>query len=100
MRDATIIAEMRNNAKRGGLLLAQFEYLKTRQEAGEVLLASSTWKDRLRWAIWPVLFLQALEGVQNHLLEQSRKALDESAAKAKIQIVPGGVSPEAALNGR
>ena len=88
MRDAAIIEMDRRNTKRDGLILAQFEFLKTRQEAAELLLQSSGWRDRLRWALWPAGFLTSLDRVQGALLEESKAALAAASAKSKIQVVP------------
>lgn len=88
MRDGAILEMQRKNAKRSGLLLAQFEMLKIRQDAVDLLAQSSSLKDRLIWLVWPVVYFKAREGVERQLLAQARSKMATAAAREKIQVVP------------
>lgn len=74
-------------SKREGLILAQFEFLKTRQEAMERVLTVAPWYLRLSWALWPSDFLRAVDAVQMALIEQSKADMKKAAAP-KIETVP------------
>lgn len=91
MRDAHIMAMQEANSRRNGLVLAQFEFLKTRQEAFELVLRVSTWRDRLKWALAPAFLLAAVDAAQQVLLEKARHDLEAASAKARIAVVPGAV---------
>lgn len=88
MRDGALHQMQAANAKRSALLLGQFEFLQTRQEAFERVLKVSRWHDRLRWAVQPALLLALVDAVQNNLLELHRSQLQEQALKTHIQRVP------------
>lgn len=88
MRDGAIIAMQQQNAKRGGLLLAQFEYLKTRQEALEVAEMSVSRWTRVLWFVQPARKWAFIDALQAELIEQSKAEMAQASAKAKIQIVP------------
>jgi hypothetical protein len=88
MRDAAILDMQQKNARRSGLMLAQFEVLKVRQDAGDLLLQATTLKDRLIWALWPAVYFKARAGVEQQLLTQARAQMSAAAARDKIQIVP------------
>lgn len=95
MRDQTVIRMQQGNAKRSALLLAQFEFLKTRQEAFERVAAASTVLQRLAWALWPAEFIAAADRVQLKLLQESRRKMAEAAqeaAKPKIITAPAGLA--------
>lgn len=88
MRDATILGMQQKAARRTGLLLAQFEVLKIRQDATDLLKQSSSLKDRIIWLLWPAVWFKARKGVEEQLLSMARAKMSAAAAKEKIQIVP------------
>lgn len=71
-------------ARREGLILAQLELLKTRQEAIEVALRGSGLADRLRWAIDPNKLMARVDTIQQGLIDQSKKDLDAAIARQRI----------------
>ncbi len=87
MRDGSIVAMQNANAKRSALLLGQFEFLQTRQEAFERVISVSKWYDRVKWIFKPDLLLAVVDAVQMNLIQQNKRKLDEAAAKPKIDIV-------------
>ena len=88
MRDGQIMAMQQRTgqaiAARDSLLLAQFEFLRTRQEAFERVLKVSTLRDRIGWALFPLDLLKVVDVVQLSLLQQAQKSLAEAAAKPHI----------------
>lgn len=92
MRDATIMAMQAKATMRDGLLLAQFEFLKTRQHAAELIFKRSRWIDRLRWALKPAEFLHEVDQEQQRMLQEADRKMAEAKAKAKIQVVPAGAA--------
>lgn len=90
MRDGAIHAMQQANGKRSALLLGQFEFLQTRQEAYERVLRVSKLRDRIKWVIWPAQLLAVVDAVQLTLLDKNRKALEAAAAKPKIEVVGAG----------
>ena len=93
MRDSAIIDMQRESAARDGLILRQFNFLKTRQEAFERVLKVSKFTDRLRWAVFPLDFLAVVDAVQMKLLDDAHKQMAAAAAKPKIEIVrPNGIA--------
>lgn len=98
MRDGAIIDMQRKNAQRDGLILAQFQFLKTRQEAFELALLNASWKDRVRWAIWPEQLLDSVERIQGELIEKAKSEMAAQKVKAQIQRV-SSLPPEVNLRG-
>jgi hypothetical protein len=86
MRDAQIIQMHQRQGRREGLILAQLEYLKTRQEAMERVEQVTPWYMRVWFAFFPRRRWQTIEAVQDALLDQSRAELSEAAAKAKVAV--------------
>jgi hypothetical protein len=86
MRDGAILAMQRANVKRDGVMIAQYQLLKTGQEATEIVLSGSTLWQRLRWLLWPEQFVAAIHGVQLHLIEEAKKEMAQASAAAKIAV--------------
>lgn len=96
MRDASILKMHEANGRRSALLLEQFEFLQTRQEAFESVLKASSFGRRLKWLLWPDRLLRVVDAVQRVLLDQHRRAYAEAAeaaAKPKVVGVGAGVEP-------
>lgn len=74
-------------AKRASLLLAQHEFLQTRQEAFERVISVSRWHDRVKWIFKPDAMLAVVDAVQINLMNANKRKLAEAAAKPKIQVV-------------
>lgn len=91
MRDGQLYQMHEANARRNAVLLAQFEYLETRQEALERVLAVSTLRDRIVWMFSPSAFLQIVGAVQMTLLNDRKKRMEEVAKKPTIHRVKAGV---------
>lgn len=89
MRDAAIIAAQSVARKRDGLILAQFEFLETRQRAYESVLYESRLWDRVRWFFWPDEQKKVVDAVQQVLIEDSKAALAQAHARGQIQRVNG-----------
>lgn len=89
MRDSKFLEMHRANAMRNGLLLGQFEFLKTRQEAFEGVLLRASLKDRVVFLLWPETLIAAVDGIQAYLLQESKRKLDEAAKKPSIEVVHG-----------
>lgn len=87
MRDGAIVGMQQANARRSALLLGQFEFLQTRQEAFERVISVSKWHDRVRWIFQPDLMLRVVDAVQLNLIEQGKKKLAEAASKPQIKVV-------------
>jgi hypothetical protein len=87
MRDGQIFAMHQSAAKRDGLLLAQFHFLKTRELAATNLIKFSTLKQRLTWLLNPLSFLDALDGEQKKLLAVAAEQMQTATEKSKIKIV-------------
>lgn len=87
MREREIYQLQANAAKRASLLLAQFEFLQTRQEAFERVISVSKWHDRVKWIFKPDAMLAVVDAVQINLMNANKKKLAEAAAKPKIDIV-------------
>jgi hypothetical protein len=86
MRDFRVFQMQEANAKRTALLLGQFQFIKTRQEAFERVLKASNVMDRIRWAFFPSHFLQVVDGVQRNLLDAANRALEAAASKVHIEV--------------
>lgn len=90
MRDEKIFQMQQANATRSALILRQFMFLKTRQEAFEKVLTGSTFRERLRWSADPAVLLKSVDGMQKRLLAIEQAKFDEAAAEAqkpKIEVV-------------
>jgi hypothetical protein len=86
MRDAQLHSMHHAIARRTALLLAQLEFLETRQEAMDRLLKVSKFIDRLGWIWSPLKFLQVLDATQLILMQQRRDQRAKIAAKPKIYV--------------
>ena len=89
MRDSQAYQMHEANARRIGLLLRQFEFIQTRQEAFERVINVSGFLDRLRWMMWPSDFWKVVDAVQINLLNDRKRKMAEAAAKPKIEVVQG-----------
>lgn len=84
MRDLEIHRMNAFNAKRMGLILAQLEFVKTRQEAREnVMLSSSLWL-RMRFFWNPRLEKAIVDAVQRRLLDQAAEEMEAASNRSKI----------------
>jgi hypothetical protein len=92
MRDGTILKMQQANARRSALMLQQFEFLQTRQQAEEGVIKASTVWQRLRWVVQPARFFAVVDAVQLNLLEKARREYEAAASKTKIEVVPAGVA--------
>lgn len=91
MRDATINDMHQQNAKRNMLMLRQFAFLKTRQEAMEQVLLRSSFLKRLSY-LWDVQrFFKTVDGTQMILLQKEQEkviaAAEAQKVKSKIKVV-------------
>lgn len=86
MRDQTIYEQQRANFKRFSLLLGQFEFLQTRQEAMERVLKSASWWDRINFIFSVSGFFRVVDSVQISLLNKRRQEMEAAASKPHIQI--------------
>jgi hypothetical protein len=96
MRDERIMAMDAVRSQREGLLLAQFEFLKTRQEAFEMVLVAAPWYIRFAWALWPVDLLRAVDARQTILIEKAEADMQrvrDTAKRPCVQKVPRLVVP-------
>lgn len=84
MRDGQILAMQHQSARRDSLMFAQFEFLKTRQEAFEMVLKVSTIWQRLRWAFDPIQILTVVDAVQMQLLNEAKRQMQAASKKNKI----------------
>lgn len=84
MRDTTIQQMHQANARRDSLLLGQFEFLQTRQEAMERVVLAASWRDRFLWLVKPAHFFAVADAVQANLLAARRKQMEAAAAKPRI----------------
>lgn len=87
MRETETYRLQAASAKRASLLLGQFEFLQTRQEAFERVISVSKWYDRVKWIFRPDALLAIVDAVQINLMNQHKAALAEQAAKPKIDVV-------------
>lgn len=87
MRDGAIMEMQRKNTHRDGVILAQFEFLKTRQEAMENAMVLSTWQQRLRWFFKPRALLAVVDAIQLELIRDAQRDMAEQTAKKKIEVV-------------
>jgi len=81
----------RANTKRDALLFSQFEFLKTRQEAAEMLFLHSTIWNRLTWLINPARFKRFVDMMQASLMQNARREMAEAAEKPRIEIARGPI---------
>ena len=87
MREGEMYRIQAASAKRSALLLGQFEFLQTRQEAFERVLSVSRWHDRVKWIFKPDILLAVVDAVQLNLMAQNKAKLDEQSKKPHIQVV-------------
>ena len=74
------------NAKRNALLLGQFEFLQTRQEAFERLLKVSSIIDRVRWLFNVNSFITTVDAIQVNLLNERKARLEAAQTKGKLKV--------------
>jgi len=85
VRDSTVMGMHQANAKRNALILGQFEFLQSRQEAIEAVAKEATWLDRVKWLLAPSSFFEDVDKRQMEIINEGRKRLEEARAKAKAQ---------------
>lgn len=87
MREREFYKYEASNAKRQALLLGQFEFLQTRQEAVERVVNVSSFVDRVKWLFWPRMFWTVVDAVQTGLLNKRAELRDKAAKRPKIDVV-------------
>lgn len=87
MRDGSIFQMHQANARRNALLLGQFEFLQTRQEALERVIRKASWWDRLNWIISVEGLFRVVDALQINLLNERRQQLEKVAAKPHIEVI-------------
>ena len=88
MREQEVYRLQAANAKRAALLLGQFEFLQTRQEAMERVERKSNLWDRLKRMWNPEFYWVVVDAVQKNLLEARQKRWEQVSQKPDIKIVP------------
>jgi hypothetical protein len=89
VREAEIRAMQEANGRRSWLILSQFEFLKTRQEAFERVWKTSTFVNRLRWFWNPAALMKVVDTVHAVLLNESKRQIQEAAKKPKLTVLSG-----------
>lgn len=89
MRDGQIMQMQAVGAQRDALILGQFQFLQTRQQAMERVLQVSSLMDRLRWLWDPSLLKEVVDAVQIELLKREKAELEAAMKKKKIEVVGG-----------
>lgn len=87
MRNSQVVAMQQVNVRRDAILMRQFQFLKTRQEAFEQVLRCSNFKQRLRWLVWPGTLFPVVDAVQVKLVQAEQAQMEAAAAKPQIQVV-------------
>lgn len=83
MRESEIRIMQQQNAARSGLILSQFQFLKTRQQAFEMVFKASSLFDRVLWLFRPFSFVEAVDAVHLSLLKEEKARVDAAVEKAK-----------------
>lgn len=87
MRDAVVYSMHMANAKRDALILKQFEFLMTRQQAFEHVLFTQGLKGLMKLVRKPAEFKVLVDETQKELLRRSQALAEAAKKKPKITVV-------------
>lgn len=94
MRDEQVLALNARNAQNVATIYRQVGFLNSRMEAFENVLKASRLIDRLKWLLWPMDLIKAVNSAHLALMKQrddevreSRERIEAERKKPKIQIV-------------
>lgn len=85
-----MLAMHKANAKRNGLLLGQFTFMRTRQDAYDAAIKESTLRQRVTWLLWPAEFILNVDDRHLALLQAEQVKIDEinkANARPRIEVV-------------